>query len=128
MDPYGRQPWLTVKDMKVQVTWTLTNVDGDAHNAELVIDPWNEFRSLLARHAGPRTPRIRSSNRTLSGIDTLYSLEGSGAGRRLAPAAARSTFADMEEMAIDFSTTLDLIAFPAAPRRWTRSPPRATAT
>jgi hypothetical protein len=113
MDPYGRQPWVTTKDLKVQVSWTLTNVDGDAHNAELIIDPWNEFGRYW-----PGMQVTDAQNQelkpNLSGIDVLYSLEGSGAG----DASRRSgtfTFADMEEMAVDFSTTLDLIAFPPPP-------------
>ena len=39
MDPYGRAPWVTTADAKVQLTWTLTNVDPNGHAIEVIIDP-----------------------------------------------------------------------------------------
>jgi hypothetical protein len=113
MDPYGRAPWLTTADAKVQLTWTLTNVDPDEHAVEVIIDPWSEF--------GRYWPGMQVTNAAeqklkpnLSGIDVMYPLEGNGAG----DASRRSgtfTFSDMEEMAIDFATVLNLREFPPPP-------------
>ncbi|HEY2410233.1 MAG TPA: hypothetical protein VGI10_29715 [Polyangiaceae bacterium] len=112
-DPYGRQPWLTTADSKVQLTWTLTNVDTDPHAVEVIIDPWNEF--------GRYWPGMQVANEAeqelkpnLSGIDYMYPLEGSGAG----DASRKSgtyTFDDMNEMAIDFATVMNLIKYPPPP-------------
>src|SRR5690242_10362122 len=45
--PYTRTPWITIKDVKVQVTWTLSNLDKDPHNIEILLDPWNEFAQYV---------------------------------------------------------------------------------
>ena len=42
-EPYGRRPWITSDDVRVQLTWTLSNLDDEPHNVELLVDPWNEF-------------------------------------------------------------------------------------
>src|SRR5262249_54383490 len=41
--PYARTPWITKHDVRVQISWTLSNLDTDYHNIEILIDPWNEF-------------------------------------------------------------------------------------
>jgi hypothetical protein len=113
MDPYGRQPWLTTSDMKVQLTWSLTNVDANPHAVEIIIDPWNEFgRYWPGMQIADAAEQKLKPN--LSAIDIMYPLEGSGAG----DASRRSgtfTFSDMNEMAVDFATVLNLIEFPPPP-------------
>ena len=42
-DPFERLPWVKQSDVHVQVTWTLSNLDPDAHAVWVMIDPWNEF-------------------------------------------------------------------------------------
>src|SRR4051812_3654983 len=37
VEPYGRMPWVTNKDSKVQLTWTLSNLDDKEHVVELLI-------------------------------------------------------------------------------------------
>src|SRR5689334_6831240 len=41
--PYERTPWITRHDVRVQVSWTLSNLDDVEHNVEILVDPWNEF-------------------------------------------------------------------------------------
>ena len=36
VDPYGRQPWVTTKDIEVQVTWTISNLDDEEHVVERI--------------------------------------------------------------------------------------------
>jgi hypothetical protein len=110
IEPYGRRPWITSDQVRVQLTWTLSNLDDEPHNVELLIDPWNEFGrywpglTLVDADDGEYQPNF-------SGIDYYYSLEGKGAGE----ASRRHgtyTFDDMDELARDFATVLNLIKFP----------------
>jgi hypothetical protein len=110
VEPYGRMPWVTNKDSKVQLTWTLSNLDDKEHVVELLIDPWNEF--------GRYYPGMTLTNAeeqefqpNSSGIDHYYVLDPSSAGdssRR----HGTFTFEDMNEMAIDFATVQNMIKFP----------------
>ena len=110
VEPYGRMPWVTNKDVKVQVTWTLSNLDDIEHTAELLIDPWNEFGryypGMSLTNAEEQTFQPNSS-----GIDHLYVLDPASAGdssRR----HGTFTFDDMNEMAIDFATVQNMIKNP----------------
>jgi len=108
--PYGRKPWITNQDVKVQLTWTLSNLDEDQHVVELLIDPWNEFGRYY-----PGMTLTDAEEQTFkpnfSGIDRYYVLEGKKAG-----ASSRRhgtcTFDDMDEMAVDFATVQNLINWP----------------
>jgi len=110
VEPYGRKPWITNQDVKVQLTWTLSNLDEDQRVVELLVDPWNEFGryypGMTLTDAEEQTFRPNSS-----GIDQYFVLEGKSAG-----ASSRRhgtfTFDDMNEMAIDFATVQNMIKFP----------------
>ncbi len=110
VEPYGRQPWLTSEDVRVQLTWTLSNLDPDPHNVEVLIDPWNEFGrywpglTLVDPEEGEYQPNF-------SGIDYFYVLEGSGSGEE-SRRHGTYTFDDMEELARDFATVMNLIKYP----------------
>jgi hypothetical protein len=109
-EPYGREPWITLKDVRVQLTWTLTNLDDTEHNVELLVDPWTEFGrywpglTLVDPNEGKYMPN-------LSGIDHYYPLEPVSAGDA-SRAHGTYTYDDMDELARDFATVMDLIKFP----------------
>jgi hypothetical protein len=107
MDPYGRQPWITLDDVRVQLSWTLSNLDDEQRSVELLIDPWNEFGryypglTLVDAENGEFMPNI-------SGINERYILEGANKGdgsRR----QGVITYEDMDELARDFGTVMNLI-------------------
>lgn len=108
--PYPRAPWVTNEDVRVQVTWTLSNLDDDQHVVEVLIDPWNEFGRYW-----PGLQVTDADNQefmpNLSGIDRYYIVPGKGAGSdsRL---HGTFTFDEMNEMAIDFATVMALIENP----------------
>ncbi len=113
MDPYGRTPWVTLDDVRLQLSWTITNLDDERHTVELLIDPWNEFAKYF-----PGLQLVDADNAeflpNLSGIDYLYVVEGKGQGE----ASRRHgtfTFDDLDEMARDFATVMNLVANPPAP-------------
>jgi hypothetical protein len=109
-EPYGRRPWVTTDDIDVQVTWTISNLDEDEHVVELLVDPWNEFGRYY-----PGLQLTDADNEeympNFSGIDKRYIVGGKGSG-----AASRVhgtfTYADLQEMATDLATVMDLIKNP----------------
>lgn len=111
-EPYGRQPWITTDDVKVQLTWTLTNLDTEEHVVEVLIDPWNEFgRYYPGMQLADAEEQKFEPN--LSAIDQYFVLGGVGSGE----ASRRHgtfTFDDMKEMAVDFATVQNLIKNPPA--------------
>lgn len=108
--PFPRHPWLTLSDVRVQLTWTLTNLDDEVRTVEVLIDPWNEFARyspglmLVDAEDGEYIPN-------LSGIDYLYRLEGKSQGER-SRRYGTYTFDDMDELARDFATVMHLVAEP----------------
>lgn len=108
--PYAREPWVKLSDVRVQMTWTLSNLDKQAHNVELLVDPWTEFGrywpglTLVDAEEGEYQPN-------LSGIDYYYRLEGTGAGDK-SRASGTYTYDDMDELARDFATVMNLIRTP----------------
>lgn len=111
--PFERQPWVTLDDVRVQLTWTLTNLDDAPHTVEVLIDPWNEFGRyfpgfmVLDAEEGEYLPN-------LSGIDNLYILEGKSQGEA-SRRRGTYTFDDLDELATDFATVMHLIASPPPP-------------
>ncbi|HET9955780.1 MAG TPA: hypothetical protein VFQ61_14800 [Polyangiaceae bacterium] len=108
--PFPNAPWLTLDDARLQLSWVLTNLDDEPHAVEVLIDPWNEFGryfpglQLVNAEEGEYLPN-------LSGIDYYYSLEATSTGA----ASRRSgvfTFDDLDEMARDFATVMNLIQNP----------------
>jgi hypothetical protein len=108
MPPFAHMPWITTDDLRVQLSYTLTNLDEESHLVELLIDPWNEFASYYPglmvsdSEEGDYVPN-------LSGINPRLLLAGRGAGER-SRIHGVFTFDEMEEMARDFATVMNLIA------------------
>ncbi|MFO0568845.1 MAG: hypothetical protein U0263_24495 [Polyangiaceae bacterium] len=105
--PYPAKPWLLNSDLKVQVSWTLTNLDPETHGVELLIDPWNEFGRYWAGMSVTDAQREEQMP-NLSGIDILMELPGTASGR---PSRRHGTFTteDMKELAIDLGTAMNII-------------------
>lgn len=123
-DPFERAPWVTSDDVRVQITWTLSNLDAEGHEVWVTIDPWNEFgRYVPAIHVVDQ-----QAIRDLSGIDMLYWLPGTQDG---ASGAERPrlhgtfTFEDMDELARDFATVFKILR-DAPPGAEAADDPRAT--
>ena len=109
-EPYGRQPWITLEDVRVQISYTVSNLDEEQHNVHLIIDPWTEFGrywpglTLIDAEEGEYAPN-------LSGFDDYFVLPGVSEGE----ASRRHgiiTYDDMDEVARDFATVMNLIKFP----------------
>lgn len=109
-EPYGRLPWVTTDNIQVQVSWTISNLDEEEHVVELLVDPWNEFGRYW-----PGLQLTDAENEefmpNFSGIDKRYIALGKGSG---AESRVHGTYAftDLEEMAIDLATVMNIIADP----------------
>ena len=110
VEPYGKTPWVTNQDVKVQLTWTLSNLDDKEHVVEVLVDPWNEFGRYYPGMTLTNAQEQKFQPNS-SGIDHYFVLDPSSAGdssRR----HGTFTFDDMNEMAIDFATVQNMIKFP----------------
>lgn len=109
-DPYDDEPWEQLKDVRVQIDWTLSNLDPQPHNVELLIDPWTEFGrywpglTLVDPNEGKYLPN-------LSGIDHYYQLGSTNDGDE-SRVNGTYTYDDCDELARDFATVMDLIKHP----------------
>jgi hypothetical protein len=103
-------PWVTLDDVRVQLTWTLSNLENRRHNVWLLVDPWTEFGrywpglTLIDADDGEYAP-----NR--SGYEYYYSLDGANKGES-SRRHGTLTYDDMDEVARDFATVMNLIKFP----------------
>ncbi len=108
--PYDSEPWVRLEDVRVQISWTISNLDAQAHNVELLIDPWTEFGrywpglTLVDPDEGKYLPN-------LSGIDHYYQLASAEDGEK-SRVNGSYTYDDCDELARDFATVMNLIKNP----------------
>jgi hypothetical protein len=110
VDPYGRRPWITVDDVEVQVSWTISNLDDEEHVVEMLVDPWNEFGRY---YPGLQLtdPDNEEYMPNFSGIDKRYIVAKSSDGEA-SRAHGVYAYSDLKEVATDFATVMDLIKNP----------------
>jgi hypothetical protein len=102
--PFGHHPWVTTADVGVQVTYTLANLDKETHSVKVIVDPWNEFGIYVPGVSGEGDEAIPN----LSGIERMYELPGVGSGRS-SRVSGVFTYDDMDELATDFATVIDIL-------------------
>ncbi len=117
--PFERMPWVEREDVRVQVTWTLSNLDPEPHNVWVMVDPWNEF----GRYAPAVHVSDNEAMRDFSGIDMLFALPGVGSAEPRI--VGTFTFDDMDELAVDFATVFKILE-DAVPAGEDDEDPRAT--
>jgi hypothetical protein len=107
--PFRRYPWVSASQLRVQVTWTLVNLGRRDRDVEILIDPWNEFGryypglTIVDEQNGEALPN-------LSGINIRRRLPGLGNEEgRSSRVHGTFTFADMDEVAADFATVINII-------------------
>ncbi len=107
VDPYPRTPFLLNDDERIEVRFTITNLDDKQHSVELLIDPWNEF---VKYKGGVTMVNDETTVPNLSGYDKFY----------VVPAKSRVigtlTNDDMHDLAIKLATVENIIGqAPAMP-------------
>lgn len=106
--PFERYPFLTQKELGVELSFTLSNLDEQAHNVDLLIDPWNEFGRYVPGLADSGQDELAPN---LSGIQLLIEVPGTS-DTRSSRRRGTLTFEDFDELAIDFATAMNIIANP----------------
>jgi hypothetical protein len=102
VDPFPRGPWLEVADVRVEVRFTLSNLDDQDHTVELLLDPWNEF----VRYKPGIVVGDETATPDLSGIDRRYVVPGKSRVEGIL------TPDDMRELAIDLAIAQQIVAHP----------------
>jgi len=104
-EPYPRAPFLLGSDVRIEIRFTLSNLDDKQHAVELLIDPWNEF----VRYR-PKVEVIsdEETQPDFSGFDKFF----------LLPPKSRVQGAltpdDTQELEIDLATVEGIAAKPPA--------------
>lgn len=111
---FGREPWVTVEQLEVQVSWMLINLDREAHDVQILVDPWNEYGRYY-----PGTQVVDANDGEIipnrSGIDIWRRVPGVGNERGDSSRVSGTfTFGDMKELAIDFATVINILENPPA--------------
>ncbi len=102
MAPYPKEPFIKADDVRVEIRFTISNLDDKRHAVELLIDPWNEFVYYL--------PQVQVSDEMsqpdLSGYDKYFILEPKGRVQGVI------TTDDVRELAYDLGTAMNLALLP----------------
>jgi len=101
--PYPRAPFLRAGDVRVELRWTLTNLDEARVPVELLVDPWNEFARYRPGLAAPAEAGEPPSP-NFSGYQRAHVLE---------PLERREgviTADDMRELSVDLATVMAIQA------------------
>jgi hypothetical protein len=102
--PFSHHPWVTADEGQGQVTWTLANLDKAEHTVAVVVDPWNEFGRYVPAIAKEGDNAVPD----LSGIEETYDLPALG-GDRSSRIQHTFSFDDMNELAVDFATVINIL-------------------
>jgi hypothetical protein len=105
--PYPRYPFLLNTDIRVEIQFTLSNLDPQQHVTELLLDPWNEFVQYAP---GVQKISAESTEPNLSGYDKYFILPGQSR------VTGTVTSDDTNELEVDLATAEDLLKNPPQPR------------
>lgn len=110
LEPFERLPWVKAEDVRIQVSYSLTNLDPQAHEVWLMIDPWNEF----GRYEPAVVVADEEATRDFSGVDLLFRLPGTEDDNLLGAdsegrVVGTLTFDDMHELAMDLATVFQVL-------------------
>lgn len=103
-DPYPRFPFVGASDVRIEIRYTISNLDDQPHDVELLLDPWNEF----TRYRPGIVVTDEAAIPNLSGYDRLF---------KVAPKSrliGTLTADDMNELATDLATAQNILAHPPA--------------
>ena len=103
-DPYPRTPFVRASDTRIEVRYTISNLDDQPHTIELMLDPWNEF----VRYKPGIVVGAEQSTPNLSGYDHLFKVAA------LSRLTGTLTNDDMHELAVDLATVQNIVAHPPA--------------
>ncbi len=101
-DPYPRTPFLKASDVRLEIRYTLTNLDDQPRTILLMLDPWNEF----VRYKPGLVVAEEMSLPNRSGLERRMRLEPK------ARVVGVLTNDDMTELATDLATAQNVLRSP----------------
>jgi hypothetical protein len=101
-EPFPRAPFVNATDLRIEIRFTLSNLDDTSHAIELLVDPWNEF----VRYRPRVTVGEDEITPDFSGYDRFYLLPPKS--RVQGTLISDDTF----ELAVDLATAQVLTAAP----------------
>jgi hypothetical protein len=104
--PYPRMPFLQSSDERIEIHWTLSNIDDKDHNVDLLFDPWNEF---VRYRPGIQVVNDEVTVPNFSGWQKLMVVPAKG---RI---TGTLTSDDTQELAIDLGTVMAILSQPPDP-------------
>jgi hypothetical protein len=102
-DPYPRAPYLLASDLRIEVHYTLSNLDDVGHDVELLFDPWNEF-VYWSPGVTVVSDEVTTPNR--SGWDKYVHVDGKSR------VEGNLTSDDTNELAVDLATVMAIAKNP----------------
>jgi hypothetical protein len=102
VDPFPNAIFLHAADVRAEIRFTLTNLDDQKHNVELLIDPWNEF----VRYRPGIVVTDENALPDFSGYDKRFVLDP------MSRTTGTITPDDVTELAVDLATAMDVAAHP----------------
>jgi hypothetical protein len=103
--PYPRPPFLRNTDERVEVRYTITNLDDAQHSVELLLDPWNEFARW---EPGITVVNDETTVPNTSGYDKFLVVPGKSR------VEGTITPDDTNELAVDLATAMAILKNPPA--------------
>ena len=101
-DPYPRGPYLKESDLRLEVRYTLSNLDDQPHDVQLLLDPWNEF----VRYKPGILVQEENTQPNYSGYMRQFRIDGKS---RLTGSLTND---DMTELAVDLDTVENILKNP----------------
>jgi hypothetical protein len=109
--PFPRAPYIEPADVAIQISWTLANLDADEeHDVTILVDPWNEF----GRYYPGIVVEDDEAIPQLSGIEITRVVPAVRDKESSSRIHGSFSFDDMEELATDFATVINIFENPPA--------------
>lgn len=100
VDPYPRGVYLLASDERIEIRWTVSNLDDKEHTVELLVDPWNEF---VRYRPGVQVVNDEQTQPNFSGFDKFLVLHGK---ERI---SGTFTPDDMHDLAVKLATVMNIV-------------------
>jgi hypothetical protein len=95
--PFPRLPWVERDDIAIQVDFTLTNLDNEPHNIDVILNGANEFHEYV--------PRVLMDDEQAIPLHSQWERRYDLAPRQRLAATVREE--ELDEMAVDLATVVN---------------------
>ena len=104
--PYKHGPFLLASDIRLEIHYTISNLDTERHPVYILIDPWNEFDRY---HPGVQQVNDEETLPNLSGFQKAFLIDG------MQRVEGDLTSDDTTALAIGLATAMNIAVNPPGP-------------